>query len=134
MGNANIPQALAAANPTGFQQFLSNAGDVFGGLLGGVQQIGSAISPAMPAIAGSLLTKEAYDRLSDIGTQSLTGVTVDGQRVPGAMEVAQRGQRESQFRPFTVTTPTGSMFSARMGGQPSMGQPMPQPFVTSDLS
>jgi hypothetical protein len=43
------------------------------------------------------------------------------------MEVAQRGQRESEFRPFTVTTPTGSMFSARMGGQPSMGQPMPQP-------
>lgn len=104
----------------GFSDFL---GDIFGG----VQQIGSAISPAMPAIAGSLLTKEAYDRLSDIGTQSLTGVTVDGQRVPGAMEVAERGQRESQFRPFTVTTPTGSMFSARMGGQPSMGQPMPQP-------
>jgi hypothetical protein len=119
MGNANISPQLASANPTGFQQFLSGAGDVLGGLLGGVQQIGSAISPAMPAVAGSLLTKEAYDRLSDIGTQSLTGVTVDGQRVPGAMEVAERGQRESQFRPFTVTTPTGSMFSARMGGQPT---------------
>ena len=125
MGNANISPQLAAANPTGFQQFLTGAGNVLGDIFGGVQQIGSAISPAIPAIAGSLLTKEAYDRLSDIGTQSLTGVTVDGQRIPGAMEVAQRGQRESEFRPFTVTTPTGSMFSARMGGQPSMGQPMP---------
>lgn len=107
-------------------------GEFFSDIYGGLSQIGSAVSPAIPAVAGSLLTKEAYDRLSDIGTQSLTGVTVDGQRIPGAMEVAQRGQRESQFRPFTVTTPTGSMFSARMGGQPSMGQPMPQPFVTSD--
>jgi len=101
--------------------------EFFSDIYGGLSQIGSAVSPAIPAVAGSLLTKEAYDRLSDIGTQSLTGVTVDGQRVPGAMEVAERGQRESQFRPFTVTTPTGSMFSARMGGQPSMGQPMPQP-------
>ena len=104
---------------------MSNVSEFFSDIYGGLSQIGSAVSPAIPAVAGSLLTKEAYDRLSDIGTQSLTGVTVDGQRVPGAMEVAERGQRESQFRPFTVTTPTGSMFSARMGGQPSMGQPMP---------
>ena len=94
-------------------------GEFFSDIYGGLSQIGSAVSPAIPAVAGSLLTKEAYDRLSDIGTQSLTGVTVDGQRIPGAMEVAQRGQRESQFRPFTVTTPTGSMFSARMDGQPA---------------
>lgn len=104
---------------------MSNVSEFFSDIYGGLSQIGSAVSPAIPAVAGSLLTKEAYDRLSDIGTQSLTGVTVDGQRVPGAMEVAERGQRESQFRPFTVTTPTGSMFSARMGGQPSMGQAMP---------
>ncbi len=121
-----------AANMAGVLQNLGvntgqTSGGFFGDVLGGLRDIGSAVSPAIPAIAGSLLTKEAYDRLSDIGTQSLTGVTVDGQRIPGAMEVAQRGQRESQFRPFTVTTPTGSMFSARMDGQPSMGQPMPQP-------
>ncbi|MDB3934154.1 hypothetical protein N9393_07480 [Luminiphilus sp.] len=95
-------------------------GEIFNGIYEGLSQIGSAVSPAIPAVAGSLLTKEAYDRLSDIGTQSLTGVTVDGQRVPGAMEVAQRGQRESEFRPFTVTTPTGAMFTSRMGGQPRM--------------
>jgi len=62
----------------------------------------------MPAIAGSLLTKEAYDRLSNVGDTAY-------QR---SMDLAERGQQESQFRPFTVTTPTGSAFTARMGGQP----------------
>ncbi len=108
MGNANISPQLASANPTGFQQFLTGAGNVLGDIFGGVQQIGSAISPAMPAIAGSLLTKEAYDRLSNVGDTAY-------QR---SMDLAERGQQESQFRPFTVTTPTGSSFTARMGGQP----------------
>jgi hypothetical protein len=43
------------------------------------------------------------------------------------MEIAERGLAGSQFKPFTVTTPTGAMFTARMGGQPSMGQPVGQP-------
>jgi len=92
----------------GFGQFLTGAGNVLGDIFGGVQQIGSAISPAMPAIAGSLLTKEAYDRLSNVGDTAY-------QR---SMDLAERGQQESQFKPFTVTTPTGSAFTARMGGQP----------------
>ncbi len=107
INNIASPQ-LASANPTGFQQFLTGAGNVLGDIFGGVQQIGSAISPAMPAIAGSLLTKEAYDRLSNVGDTAY-------QR---SMDLAERGQQESQFRPFTVTTPTGSSFTARMGGQP----------------
>ena len=101
--------------------------DFFGGLFGGIRDIGSAISPALPGIAGTLLTKEAYDRLSDIGEQSILGTTVNGVPIPGAMELAERGLAESQFKPFTVTTPTGAMFTTRMGGQPSMGQPMAQP-------
>lgn len=121
MGNANISPQLAAANPTGFQQFLTGAGNVLDDIFGGVQQIGSAISPAMPAIAGSLLTKEAYDRLSNVGDTAY-------QR---SMDLAERGQQESQFRPFTVTTPTGSAFTARMGGQPQppmmTGGPVPPP-------
>ena len=52
-------------------------------------------APGFPAIAGSLLSKEAYDRLSDIGTQSILGTTVDGQRIPGALELAERAQAES---------------------------------------
>tara|TARA_E500000305_G_scaffold109157_1_gene113454 strand:- start:1028 stop:2503 length:1476 start_codon:yes stop_codon:yes gene_type:complete len=97
-----------ASSSGGFDQFLTGAGNVLGDIFGGVQQIGSAISPAMPAIAGSLLTKEAYDRLSNVGDTAY-------QR---SMDLAERGQQESQFRPFTVTTPTGSMFTSRMGGQP----------------
>lgn len=103
--------------------------EFFGDLFGGLQQVGSALSPALPAVVGGLLTNEAYDRLSNIGEQSILGTTVGGVRVPGAMEIAERGQAESQFRPFTVTTPTGAMFTARMGGQPSMGQPMGQPMA-----
>ena len=101
--------------------------EFFGDLFGGLKQVGTALSPALPAVVGGLLTNEAYDRLSNIGEQSILGTTVGGVRVPGAMEIAERGQAESQFRPFTVTTPTGAMFTARMGGQPSMGQPMAQP-------
>jgi hypothetical protein len=97
----NLGVNTAQTSGGGFGGFL---GDIFGG----VQQIGSAISPAMPAIAGSLLTKEAYDRLSNVGDTAY-------QR---SMDLAERGQQESQFRPFTVTTPTGSSFTARMGGQP----------------
>jgi len=126
MGNANISPQLAAATPGssgGFGQFLTGAGNVLGDIFGGVQQIGSAISPAIPAIAGSLLTKEAYDRLSNVGDTAY-------QR---SMDLAERGQQESQFRPFTVTTPTGSAFTARMGGQPQppmmTGGPVAPPFT-----
>ena len=106
--------------PSSQQSGLERAGEFFGDIFGGLQQVGSALSPALPAVVGGLLTNEAYDRLSNIGEQSILGTTVGGVRVPGAMEIAERGQAESQFRPFTVTTPTGAMFTARMGGQPAM--------------
>lgn len=89
----------------------------FSDIFGNIQDIGSALSPAIPAIAGTLLTGEAYDRLSDVGREAEAA----------AMGLAERGLAGSQFKPFTVTTPTGAMFTTRMGGQPSMGQP----FLTS---
>lgn len=94
--------------PTNPQSGLERFGEFFSDIYGGLSQIGSAVSPAIPAVAGSLLTKEAYDRLSNVGDTAY-------QR---SMDLAERGQQESQFRPFTVTTPTGSSFTARMGGQP----------------
>ena len=124
LGNANIPQALAAATSGGtggFGQIAGGLGDIFGGLMGAGQSVLNS-PDALMGLAGGLLTKESYDRLSDIGSQAKQE----------AMGLAERGQRESEFRPFTVTTPTGAMFTSRMSGQPSMGQPMPQPFVTSD--
>jgi len=87
----------------------------FSDIFGNIQDIGSALSPAIPAIAGTLLTSEAYDRLSNVGREAETA----------AMGLAERGLAGSQFKPFTVTTPTGAMFTTRMGGQPSMGQFMP---------
>jgi len=83
---------------------IANTGGFFNNILGNLGQIGSAISPAIPGIAGTLLTGEAYNRLSDIGSQA--------QRQ--AMELAERGQAESQFRPFTVTTTTGGQLGTRV--------------------
>ena len=94
--------------PTNPQSGLERFGEFFSNIYGDLSKIGSAVSPAIPAVAGSLLTKEAYDRLSNVGDTAY-------QR---SMDLAERGQQESQFRPFTVTTPTGSAFTARMGGQP----------------
>jgi hypothetical protein len=87
----------------------SALGQIFGGLMGAGQSILSS-PDALMGLGGGLLTKEAYDRLSNIGEQAKRE----------AMGLAERGQRESEFRPFTVTTPTGAMFTARMGGQPAM--------------
>ena len=97
---ANVLSAGAtASNP--FQQ-QSPLGQIFGGLLGAGQSVlGSP--DALMGLAGQRTAKEAYDRLSDIGEQAKRE----------AMGLAERGQAESEFRPFTVTTPTQAMFSAR---------------------
>ena len=99
--------------PATIQEDPSALDQIFGGLLGAGQSILSS-PDALTGIAGGLLTREAYDRLSNIGEQAKRE----------AMSLAERGQRESEFRPFTVTTPTGAMFTARLGGQP-MVRPMP---------
>jgi hypothetical protein len=94
---------------SGFGQIAGGLGNIFGGLMGAGQSVLNS-PDALMGLAGGLLTKESYDRLSDIGSQAKQE----------AMGLAERGQRESQFRPFTVTTPTGAMFTSRMGGQPTM--------------
>lgn len=137
-GSGENPYSLGvlsagATSPNIFQQssglgaIAGGVGDIFGGLMGAGQQVLSSPN-ALMGLAGGLLTKEAYDRLSDIGEQMIVGTTIDGQRVPGAMEIAERGQAESQFKPFTVTTPTGAMFTTRMGGeQPVTTMPVTSP-------
>ena len=59
---------------------------------------------------GGLLTKSAYDRLQSIGEQAVLGKDIDGQRIPGSLELAQEALGMSQFKPFTVTTATGGGF------------------------
>jgi hypothetical protein len=119
-------EAADFSTPSGLNQIAGGVGDIFSGLMGAGQQVLGSPN-ALMGLAGGLLTKEAYDRLSDIGEQMITGTTIDGQRVPGAMEIAERGQSESQFKPFTVTTPTGAMFTTRMGQQPMQTMPAPIP-------
>ena len=48
----------------------ATSGGIFQDILGNLGQIGSTITPALPAIAGTLLTGEAYDRLSDVGREA----------------------------------------------------------------
>ena len=106
------PSATLPASSSGFGNVIGGLGDIFGGLMGVGQSVLSS-PDALTGLAGGLLTKEAYDRLSNIGEQAKRE----------AMGLAERGQMESEFRPFTVTTPTGAMFTARMGGQPAMAPP-----------
>tara|TARA_R100000353_G_scaffold10176_6_gene11376 strand:+ start:3236 stop:4588 length:1353 start_codon:yes stop_codon:yes gene_type:complete len=113
IGMDEIMGMAGASDPSALGQIGAGLGDIFSGLMGAGQSILSS-PDALTGIAGGLLTKEAYDRLSGIGEQAKRE----------AMGIAERGQMESEFRPFTVTTPTGAMFTARMGGQP-MVRPMP---------
>ena len=72
--------------------------------------------------AGGLLTKEAYDRLSTVGTQSVAGATLpDGTQIPGAAQIAAEGLGLSQFRPYTITSSTGSGFGVTPTVDPATG-------------
>lgn len=74
------------------------------------------------AIGGGLLTKEAYDRLSTVGNQSFAGATLDnGVRLPGAAQIATEGLGLSQFRPYTLTSSTGSTFGVNPTVDPTTG-------------
>jgi hypothetical protein len=95
-----IRDMVMQATPSGVLPSSGTSGGLLDTILGGLGQIGSAVTPAIPAIAGTLLTGEAYERLSDVGREA--------QRE--ALALAERGQAESQFRPFTVTTATGGQF------------------------
>ena len=100
---ATAPNIFAnpTSNPTGFGAIATGIGDIFGGLMSAGQQALSSPN-ALMGLAGGLLTKEAYDRLSNVGEQAKRE----------AMGLAELGKAESQFKPFTVTTPTQSMFRA----------------------
>lgn len=67
--------------------------ELLGGLLGPLLGIGTAAG-------GTALTKSAYDRLGDIGTQAKSEAEL----------LASQILPMSQFRPFTVTSATGGQF------------------------
>lgn len=67
---------------------------------------------AVPGLLGGLLTAEEFSRLSDIGEEALVGTTVGGREVPGALDIAEAGLEQTQFRPYTVTTGTRSQLGS----------------------
>jgi len=79
--------------------------EVLGNILGPLAGIGTVAG-------GGAAVKSAYDRLSSIGNQSLVGTTIGDTSVPGAMKLADQAIGMSQFKPFTVTSSTGSQFGA----------------------
>ena len=89
-------------------------GNGFFDFLGGLADYATQPGVLLPGVLGGLLTGEAYGRLSDIGQQAVLGTTVDGVRIPGAMELAETQLEQTQFRPFTVTTATGAGFGTRV--------------------
>lgn len=81
----------------------------------GTSLVDNAGSAALGGI-GLLAANQAYQRLGDIGEQAIAGVQVrdpvTGQMitVPGAYGLAQMGLEQTAFKPFTVTSSTGSQF------------------------
>jgi hypothetical protein len=74
------------------------------GLLTGATNLGQNLVENAGQVAmgagGLALLNKAYDDLGDIGDQALRGVD----------PIAQAGLYQTSFRPFTVTTGTGSSF------------------------
>ena len=67
--------------------------------------------------AGLGLLSNAYSRLGDIGDESQAGANI----------IAQQGLQQSQFRPFTVTSTTGSQFGFTPAAMPSYTTPYAPP-------
>jgi hypothetical protein len=95
---------LVQENPFG-GNFL---GGLFGGLVNNIVPIASTVG-GLGALTG------AYDRLGSIGERGLVG----------AGQIAEEAFARSQFKPFTVTTGTGSSIGVGVpapGSFPQMGQ------------
>lgn len=118
--NIGIPSDVLGAGATGSNPImeasnaLSGGGGGFFDFLGGLADYASQPGVLLPGVLGGLLTGDAYGRLSDIGKQAVLGTTVDGVRIPGAMDLAETQLEQTQFRPFTVTTATGAGFGTRV--------------------
>lgn len=99
-------------------QYIDKAIDFADKLLGNptVQALGMGAG-------GGLLTKAAYDRLLDLGVESRAE----------AESIAETLRPMTQFRPFTVTSATGSQFGVRPQMSPVMdpltGQPVIDPLT-----
>lgn len=84
---------------------MSFISDLLGGVFsdgeGGVGNLLAALTGLGVAGAGGLLSKEAYDKLGEIGALGMEK----------GLELGQAGLDQTQFQPFGVTTTTGGMFN-----------------------
>ena len=88
-----------------FINYITGTGS--GSLLGDIKDNAGNIALGT---AGLGLLSNAYSRLGDIGDESQAGANI----------IAQQGLQQSQFRPFTVTSTTGSQFGFTPAGIPLM--------------
>lgn len=75
------------------------------------------------AAAGGLLTGEAYERLGEIGREAQEG----------ASALAQTQLEQTEFRPFTVTTGTGSQFTTTPEGGVGVALSAPETAIQGQL-
>jgi hypothetical protein len=95
-----------------FINYITGTGS--GSLLGDIKDNAGNIALGT---AGLGLLSNAYSRLGDIGDESQAGANI----------IAQQGLQQSQFRPFTVTSTTGSQFGFTPAGMPSYATPYAPP-------
>ena len=109
---AQAAAAAAASSVRGQQASDTFLGGLFGDLVGGIM---TNIGPIASTVGGLGALTGAYNRLGSIGERGLVG----------AGQIAEEAFARSQFKPFTVTTGTGSSVGVGIpapGSFPEMGR------------
>ena len=107
-----IDQAIAVTPSSAQEESTNPFGNFLGGLFGGLI---NNIVPIASTVGGLGALTGAYDRLGAIGERGLVG----------AGQIAEEAFARSQFKPFTVTTGTGSSVGVGIpapGSFPEMGR------------
>jgi len=98
----------------GTEEVMDMAGEESSGglfdFLGNLTDYLSDPSVLLPGLLGGLLTGSAYERLSDVGSSARSA----------AEALAQQQLEQTQFKPFTVATATGSQYGTQI--DPRTGQ------------
>lgn len=114
LSSAGIDQMINDIASMGSMGAGSGSSSMLGNVLS-LLGIGAGVAGGAAGVAS------AYNRLGDIGAESVLGTTVDGQYIPGAAQLAAETLGLSQFRPFTVTSATGGQFGVTPTVDPSTG-------------
>ena len=103
-----------AEDVIGTEEVMDMAGEESsGGLFGFLGDLTNYLSNPdvlLPGLLGGLLTGSAYERLSDVGSSARAA----------AEALAQQQLEQTQFKPFTVATATGSQYGTQI--DPRTGQ------------